>query len=37
VTEEEALKNISVAIEEYLAVVADQTRGANVREVEVVV
>jgi len=33
----EALANISVAIQEYLAVVAEQTRGADVREVEVTV
>jgi predicted RNase H-like HicB family nuclease len=36
-TEAEALANIRSAIEEYLAVVADQTRGADVREVEVTV
>ncbi len=36
-TEEDALANIRDAIQEYLAVVADQTAGANVREVEVTV
>ena len=36
-TEEDALTNIRDAIQEYLAVVADQTAGANVREVEVTV
>jgi predicted RNase H-like HicB family nuclease len=36
-TEAEALANIRSAIEEYLAVVAEQTRGADVREVEVTV
>lgn len=34
-TEGEALENIRSAIQEYLAVVAEQTRGADVREVEV--
>ena len=36
-TEEDALANIRDAIQEYLAAVADQTAGANVREVEVTV
>jgi predicted RNase H-like HicB family nuclease len=36
-SEQEALDNIRVAIEEYLAVVAEQTQGADVREVEVTV
>jgi predicted RNase H-like HicB family nuclease len=36
-SEAEALANIRSAIEEYLAVVAEQTRGADVREVEVTV
>ena len=36
-TEQEALENIRVAIEEYLSVVAEQTQGADVREVEVTV
>ena len=36
-TDDEALENIRVAIGEYLSVVADQTRGAEVREVEVAV
>jgi predicted RNase H-like HicB family nuclease len=36
-TEQEALENIRSAIQEYLAVVNEQTRGADVREVEVVV
>ncbi len=35
--EAEALASIRSAIEEYLAVVAEQTRGADVREVEVLV
>jgi predicted RNase H-like HicB family nuclease len=34
-TEQEALDNIRDAIREYLAVVAEQTRGTDVREVEV--
>ena len=36
-TEQEALENIRDAIREYLAVVNDQLRGADVREVEVIV
>ena len=36
-TEEDALANIRDAIQEYLAVVTDQTAGADVREVEVTV
>ena len=36
-TEEEALANIKDAIEEYLAVVNDQLRGRQVREVEIAV
>jgi len=36
-TEQEALENIRSAIQEYLAVVNEQTRDADVREVEVVV
>lgn len=36
-TEQEALENIKEAIREYLSVVDDQLRGADVREVEVVV
>ena len=36
-TEGEALENIRTAIEEYLAVVAEQTQGAEVREVDVAV
>ena len=36
-TEREALENIKDAIQEYLAVVADQLRDAQVREVEVAV
>lgn len=35
--EKEALENIRSAIEEYLAAVSDETRGADVREVEVTV
>lgn len=34
-TEEEALENIKDAIREYLAVVDEQLRGENVREIEV--
>ncbi len=36
-TEEEALANIQDAIREYLAVVADQLGGADVREIDVAV
>jgi predicted RNase H-like HicB family nuclease len=36
-TEAEALENIRSAIQEYMAVVAEQTQGAEVREVEVTV
>ena len=36
-TEEEALENIRSAIQEYLAVVEEQTEGTDVREVEVAV
>jgi predicted RNase H-like HicB family nuclease len=36
-TEEEALANIHNAIHEYLAALNDQLRGAEVREVEVMV
>ena len=36
-TEAEALENIRSAIQEYMAVVAEQTKGADVREVEVIV
>jgi predicted RNase H-like HicB family nuclease len=36
-TEQEALENIRSAISEYLSVVADMTREADVREVEVAV
>ncbi len=34
-TEDEAIANIKDAIEEYLSVVAEQTRGLETREVEV--
>ncbi|MEW5881753.1 MAG: type II toxin-antitoxin system HicB family antitoxin [Pseudomonadota bacterium] len=34
-TEEEALANIKQAIEDYLAVVEDLSKGAEVREIEV--
>ncbi len=34
-TEEEAIKNIQSAIQEYLAAVDDSVKGADVREVEV--
>ena len=36
-TEAEALETIRSAIQEYLAVVAEQTQGAEVREVDVAV
>lgn len=36
-TEAEALENVRSAIEEYLAVVEQQTEGSEVREVEVAV
>jgi len=35
--EKEALENVRSAIEEYLAVVQEQTKGPDVREVEVTV
>ena len=36
-TESEALENIKEAIREYLSVVDDQVKGADVREIEVTV
>jgi predicted RNase H-like HicB family nuclease len=36
-TEPEALENIRSAIQEYLSVVDEETKGADVREVEVTV
>ena len=36
-TEQEAVDNIKDAIREYLAVVSDQLRGEDVREIEVAV
>ena len=36
-TEQEAIQNIQDAIREYLAVVEDETRGQDVREIEVAV
>jgi predicted RNase H-like HicB family nuclease len=36
-TEAEALENIRSAIQEYIAVIQEQTQGAEVREVEVTV
>lgn len=36
-SEAEALENIRSAIREYMAVVAEQTKGADVREIEVMV
>jgi predicted RNase H-like HicB family nuclease len=36
-TEQEALENIQDAIREYLAVVEDEIRGQDVREIEVAV
>jgi len=35
--DQEALENIKVAIQEYLAVVAELTKGSDVREIEVAV
>jgi predicted RNase H-like HicB family nuclease len=37
VTEQEALENVKDAIREYLAVVNEQLRGENIREIEVTV
>lgn len=36
-TEEEALENIKIAIQEYLSVLFDEIREADVREVEIAV
>lgn len=36
-TEQEALENIRDAIREYLAVIDEQLRGSDVREIEVIV
>ena len=36
-TEQEALENIKDAIREYLAVIDEQLRGENVREIEVTI
>jgi predicted RNase H-like HicB family nuclease len=36
-TEDEALENIQDAIREYLAVVEEQVRGADIREIDVAV
>lgn len=36
-TEDEAIENIRVAIREYLSVVDEQLRGADVREIDVTV
>jgi predicted RNase H-like HicB family nuclease len=36
-TEQEAIQNIQDAIREYLAAVEDETRGQDVREIEVAV
>ena len=36
-TEQEALENVQDAIREYLAAVEDETRGQDVREIEVAV
>jgi predicted RNase H-like HicB family nuclease len=36
-TEADALENIRAAIQEYMAVVAEQIKGADVREVDVMV
>lgn len=35
--DQDALDNIKIAVEEYLAVVAEETRGSDVREIEVAV
>jgi predicted RNase H-like HicB family nuclease len=35
--DQEALDNIKAAVEEYLALVAEETRGSDVREIEVAV
>ncbi len=35
--DQEALANTSSAVQEYLAAVADETRGADVREIEIAV
>jgi predicted RNase H-like HicB family nuclease len=35
--DQEALENIRSAVQEYLAVVAEETRGADVREIEIAV
>ena len=35
--EAEALEDIRAAVQEYVAVVAEQTKGADVREIEVMV
>ena len=36
-TDVEALENIKVAVQEYLSVVQEETRGSDVREIEVAV
>ena len=36
-TEDEAMKNIENAIREYLDVIAEQLKGADVREIEIAV
>lgn len=36
-TDEEALENIKIAVQEYLEVVSDLTDGAEVREIEIAV
>lgn len=36
-TETEAIDNIKIAIVEYLSVLAEQTQGDNVREIEVTI
>jgi predicted RNase H-like HicB family nuclease len=35
--DQEALENIKIAVQEYLAVVTEETRGSDVREIEVAV
>lgn len=36
-TEDEAIENIKIAIEEYLSVVEEQLKGEEVREIEVTI
>ena len=36
-TEDEAIENIKIAIEEYLSVVEEQLKGEEIREIEVII